>query len=59
MIAVSCIQASDTNTTTHSCYYKGELTHLIKVADINQTTTDENNETNITVKNQLSLIMIV
>jgi len=44
------LSASDTNTTTYAYYYKGELTHLTKVVDINQTTVLENNETNITVK---------
>ncbi len=44
------LSAAETNTTTHAYYYKGELTYLTKVADINQTTVSENNETNITVK---------
>ena len=45
------MHASDTNTTTHAYYYKGKLTYLTKVVDINQTTS-ENNETNITIKKQ-------
>jgi hypothetical protein len=44
------LPAKDTNTTTHSYYYKGELTYLTKVVEVNQTITDENNDTNITVK---------
>ncbi len=49
MILASCIQASDTNTTIHSYYYKGELKYLTKVVDANKTTS-ENNETNSTDK---------
>ncbi len=43
------LSASDTNATTHAYYYKGELTYLTKVIEVNQTT-NESNETNITGK---------